>query len=212
VRWKPRQWLEKHSGEKVWAVQRCLNGMSKLTENKKRRDRCFLCHQGDCSQRICPGRPNSQFCILLWHFTMNAVTLVTKELAVAAWQCTTSFFLFHQGIFYQKQHDCRPSTTLLTWVVPLKLLSVFLIEDNSEMPPFWHNWGDRDRITGSAKHPHIIWLPGCIKKKKAETLETVHIHGRGLLQWWRRPVGPKLVFDQLAEAVPEIMDFWNKIN
>jgi hypothetical protein len=25
----------------------------------------FLCHQGDCSQRIRPGKPNSQFRLLL---------------------------------------------------------------------------------------------------------------------------------------------------
>jgi hypothetical protein len=43
-------------------------------------------------------------------------------------------------------------------------------------------------------------------KKTAETLGIAHTHGRGLLQgcWW--PVGPKLVFDQTAALVPEIMD------
>jgi hypothetical protein len=40
----------------------------------------------------------------------------------------------------------------------------------------------------------------------AEALGTVHMLGRGLLKkcWW--PVGPKLLFDQMAARVPEIMD------
>jgi hypothetical protein len=32
----------------------------------------FLCHKGDCSERIHPGRPNSQFRILLLLFTATA--------------------------------------------------------------------------------------------------------------------------------------------
>jgi hypothetical protein len=67
------------------------------------------------------GRLNSQFHILLWHFTANAWkcastslgTLATKELAVAARQHIVSHFLFHQGIFDQKQHDCCPHPTFL---------------------------------------------------------------------------------------------------
>jgi hypothetical protein len=27
---------------------------------------------------------------------------------------------------------------------------------------FWHNQDDRDRIAGSAEHPHRTWLPGWI--------------------------------------------------
>jgi hypothetical protein len=40
----------------------------------------------------------------------------------------------------------------------------------------------------------------------AEALEMVHMGGRRLVQglWW--PVGPKLVSDQMATPVPEIMD------
>jgi predicted DNA-binding helix-hairpin-helix protein len=39
---------------------------------------------------------------------------VTKELAFALRQCTISRFLFQQGIFDQKQHDCCPPATLLS--------------------------------------------------------------------------------------------------
>jgi hypothetical protein len=43
-------------------------------------------------------------------------------------------------------------------------------------------------------------------EKMAEALGTVHTRGRGLLRGRWSPVGPKLVFDQMAEPVPEIMD------
>jgi hypothetical protein len=43
-------------------------------------------------------------------------------------------------------------------------------------------------------------------KNMAEALGTVHMRGRGLLQQCWFPVGPKLVSDQMATAVPEIMD------
>jgi hypothetical protein len=48
----------------------------------------------------------------------------------------------------------------------------------------------------------------------AEALRTVHTGRRELLRgcWW--PVGPKLVFDQMAAPVPEIMavSFYCELN
>jgi hypothetical protein len=44
---------------------------NKLAENEKgetgeeQSQQHVILHQGDCSQRICPGRPNSQFRMLL---------------------------------------------------------------------------------------------------------------------------------------------------
>jgi hypothetical protein len=85
----------------------------------------FLWHQGDCSKRICPSKLNSHFRILPWCFMVTAWkcvktwprNLTTKELAVISQQHTISHFIFHQGIFYQKQHDCLAPTdpTRLTW-------------------------------------------------------------------------------------------------
>jgi hypothetical protein len=77
--------------------------------------------------------------------------------------------------------------------------SVSSIEDKTERMPFWHNWGDTGRITGCAEHPQRM-------------ISRMHLKDwgsrRGLLPWWRWPVGSKLVFDQMAAPIPEIMDWY----
>jgi hypothetical protein len=110
---------------------------SKLTETEKgkiseqqsqKHAHHFLWQQWDCSQRIRPGRPKSQFRILLWSFMATVWkcaktslrSLATKELVVASRQRTVSHFVFQQGIFDQKQHDCSPPLTLLAWLGPLR--------------------------------------------------------------------------------------------
>jgi hypothetical protein len=58
---------------------------------------------GDCPQRICPGKPNSHFRILLWRFMTTALIwrhldkFGDKKLAVASRQSTVSHFLFYLG-------------------------------------------------------------------------------------------------------------------
>jgi hypothetical protein len=116
------QWLYKRSGKKAWAVQTHETENSETSKQQSQEHaHHFLWHQGDCSQRICPGRPNSQFRKLLWSFTMTAWkcaktssrTSVTKELVLSSLQRTVSHFIFHQSFFYQKQHGCRFPPTLL---------------------------------------------------------------------------------------------------
>jgi hypothetical protein len=87
----------------------------------------LLRQQADSTQRIHPGRPNSQFCMLLRHFTTawkcaktSLGTVVTKKLVVAL-QRTVSLFLSHRGIFDQKQHECRSPLTTLAWLGPMRL-------------------------------------------------------------------------------------------
>jgi hypothetical protein len=74
--------------------------------------------------------------------------LVTKELAAASWQRMDSHFLLHQGIFDQKQHDSRPTPTLLTWLGPCDV-SLFL---QLKIQSFWHKGDDRGRIRGSSEY------------------------------------------------------------
>jgi hypothetical protein len=174
VQRRPWQWLDKHSGKKAWAV----HGKSKLTETEEGEAgeelsqelaHHFLWHQGDCSQRIRPGRPNSiphctvTFTKTLWKWAKTSPqTLSTKELVLLSQQCSDWHFLFQQGRFDQEQHDCCPPPTLH--------FSVSLTEDKTERLPFWHNWGYLSTIAGCAEHPGRTRLPGCIWKV-SEALE-----------------------------------------
>jgi hypothetical protein len=112
---KPWQWLDKGSGKKAWAVHR----ESKLTktdtgetggEQSQEHAHNFFSHQGDCSQRIRSGRPNSQLCILLWCFMVTARKCAKTSHPNfgdegTSWCITTMHHLtlpFSPGIFWPK--------------------------------------------------------------------------------------------------------------
>jgi hypothetical protein len=106
---KPWQWLDKRSGREhepcteISNSPRTIN--ARQVKSKVNSMLIILWHQGDCSQRIHPGKPSSQFRVLLWRFTAidpkcvkNSLrTLATKELAVASRQRTASL---HQGFLF----------------------------------------------------------------------------------------------------------------
>jgi hypothetical protein len=104
----------------------------------------------------------------------------------------TSFI--HKGFLTTNIMTVIPThPTCLTWPSATFLFPALKIS------PCWHNWGDEGRITGITEYPNRIWLLGCIKKWK-------ECRERGLLWGCQCPVSPKLVFNQIAALVPEIMD------
>jgi hypothetical protein len=83
------------------------------------------------------------------------------------------------------------------------LSSVSAVDDKTEMPPFRHNWVGRGRIGDGAEHTEHDFQDAF---KMTEAMGTMRTCRRGLFRRWWWSVGPKLVFDQMEEPVPEIMN------
>jgi hypothetical protein len=119
-----------------------------------------------------------------------------EKLAVASQQRTVSHFLFRKGIFYRKQHGCRPHPPYFSLFFRFKIKlkdrhfdTTMVIEAESQAvlnALTEHDFQDEIKNGRSAGN--------CKYARKGPL--------RGL--WWA--VGPKLVFDQLEAPVPEIMD------
>jgi hypothetical protein len=134
-----------------------LNSRDRKSSRSEEHAHNFLQYQGDCSQRIRPSRPDSEFRILLWCFCGDCLKIC--EL----WR-QKNWLLHHDNnrltlpfptreLLAENNMTVSPQSTLLFSVSP--------IENKSERPPFWYNWGDRGRIAGCAEHPQRTWLPGC---------------------------------------------------
>jgi hypothetical protein len=81
--------------------------------------------------------------------------LATNEMAAASWQATVSHFLFFTRELLTKNN--------MTVVSHPPYFSLFFRLKKTERQPFWHNWGDRDRISGGGvQQPHRTRIPGCI--------------------------------------------------
>jgi hypothetical protein len=115
----------------------------------------FLWHQGNRSQRIRPGRTNSQLYIL--HYDIS-------------WRMREDF---SQNFGDKRTVCCNMTTHRLTlplslgifWPKSTRLSShthssfhCLLMGDKTERPPFWHKW----RIAVSSEHPRRTRLPGGI--------------------------------------------------
>jgi hypothetical protein len=117
--------------------------------------------------------------------------IVHKEFVVAGHTPSSAYFGDkrdtppHTSLFSREflTKNIMTIITLLTWLCPLWLFSVFPIEDKTEWPPSWHNWGDWSRITGKLTTVTENDFYDAFKKV-AEALGMVHTLSKGPL-WGR---------------------------
>jgi hypothetical protein len=166
--WRPWQWIDKRSGKKALT----LHGKSKLNETEKGEtgEQPSQEHAHHISLTSGGLFTNNWFwhaeqsiphsTDILWRLRENVPRLRPEQLAVAPRQRTVSLFLFSPRNFDQQQLGYRSRPTIRFSVSP--------IEDKTERPPFWHNWGYGIRIAGGAEHRHRTW----------RSARKMHMHGR----------------------------------
>jgi hypothetical protein len=158
-----------------------------VTSKFEERTQHSLGRPGDCSRRICPLRPNSYFRVVLLKFygystkTWEdfAANFGGKQLAVANSNTTAVIHLT-----YSPDLD------------PYNFSPFPFILSQLRWPRHNHRrCGASVENTTSRMHFRKSDAPG-----------TVHTPRKGLLRWWRWPVGRKLGFDKMTAPVPEIKD------
>jgi hypothetical protein len=116
------------TGDESWIYGYPEIAESKLTEAKKgdrRRGKSRACssvlsHQGDCWQRIRPGRPNSQLCILMWLFLWWLRRLRPKIWwQKKSWLLPHDNALFHTSFFTRDFFFFLPKTNMTIFPHPL---------------------------------------------------------------------------------------------
>jgi hypothetical protein len=129
-------------------------------------------------------RPKPRICL---SFSLASRGLFTKNSS-----SQTKQLVPHTTVFYS---DC------------MKMCEDFTpnFGDKTERPSLWHNWGR------SRQDRRLCWTPSKnmtsrMHLKNGRSTGNGACRRRGLLRGWWWPVGPKLVFDQMAAPVPEIMD------
>jgi hypothetical protein len=153
MRWRPWKRLDKHSRKKAWAIYmgawmaRPNSTRPKKADRwreKSRASHYLLWHRGDCSERIGPGRPNSQFRIL-WCFMVTPL----KCAKTSPWN------------FSNKRTGCCIKTMhCLTLPFPPGNFWPKTAWLSSLTHPTRLAWGGRGRIPGGAEQQsRKLWIP-----------------------------------------------------
>jgi hypothetical protein len=188
VRRKPWQWLDKRSGNKAWAIHR----KSKLTETEEEARQAKSEVKG----------------ILVIFFDITGI--VHKEFVLAGQTVDSAYYcdilrrlhenvrrirleLWRQKYWFLHHDNAEIPTSFFT--------GEFFIKNNMTVVPHPFHFSLFPRLKIKVKGRHF----DTIEMVEAEALRTVRTRGRGLFRgrWW--PIGPKLVFNQMAALVPEII-------